>query len=573
MLWLIFAAMLLASLALLLWPLLSARGTAPARAEHDLAVYRQQLGEIAIELERGTLSDADAAAAKLEIERRMLRVGEELSQQRQGRSRWRNASAVAVAVAVPAASLAFYLWTGHPEMPAQLFGERRNAGPATAGNAQAGQIADMVERLRQRLATSPGDPQGWKLLGRSYVVMGRFDEAVAAYRKASDLAPDDPDMLMAYGEAQVFAAQDDVTPAAEAIFKRTLALDPKHPGARFYLALQRAQAGDMKGALDGWLALYADSAADAPWLPALQAQMKRAAAALKIDLASVLPKPLPPTAAAAPAGAAVPPAGAAAPGPSAEDVAAASKMAPADQAQMIQGMVQRLADRLQQNPDDFDGWMRLGRAYQVLNQPDKAREAYGRAAALRPADATAKQALAALAAPGANPAPPMAPAPAPAVPAAAPQVPAGDQGAMIRSMVQRLADRLQQHPDDFEGWTKLGRAYSVLGDKRQALSAYSKAAALRPRDADALLNQADAITQLDGGGTSLPPQAEALYREVLALQPDNPDALWYVGLAERQAGRPQVAVLHWERLLSKLDPSSGEYKQVRQSIDALQQAR
>jgi cytochrome c-type biogenesis protein CcmH len=61
---------------------------------------------------------------------------------------------------------------------------------------------------------------------------------------------------------------------------------------------------------------------------------------------------------------------------------------------MIEGMVGKLAARLEQQPDDVEGWARLGRSYMVLKEPAKAREAYARALQLKPGDASLEQALA-----------------------------------------------------------------------------------------------------------------------------------------------------------------------------------
>ena len=57
-------------------------------------------------------------------------------------------------------------------------------------------------------------------------------------------------------------------------------------------------------------------------------------------------------------------------------------MSPEDRAQMIRGMVQRLADRLEENPNDREGWLRLGRAYEVLGEAENARQAFDKAKAL-----------------------------------------------------------------------------------------------------------------------------------------------------------------------------------------------
>jgi cytochrome c-type biogenesis protein CcmH len=665
MLWLIFAGMIAVALGFLLLPLWHARAEAPQRAAYDLEVYRDQLVEVAREQARGLLGETEAANARTEIERRMLRAGEELKHDRVAAPRARLASAVVVAIAVPAAALLLYLRLGQPGVPDQPFAERQP--PATvADGGRGGQIADMVHRLAERLKANPNDPDGWMLLGRSYLVVKRYDDAVAAYRKAAELSPKDADAHMAYGEAQVFAADGTVTPGAEAAFRQTLAIDAKHPGGRYYLALERQQAGDNQAALDGWLALAADSPPDAPWRPALKAQLEHVAALMHVKL----PEPLPSSTAMAAEAPAAPPASAAPPGPNAADMQAAAQMPADDRNQMIRAMVQRLADRLQSQPDDFDGWMRLARAYQVLGESDKAKDALAHAQKLKPGDPAVDQALAA---PAAAPAAPAVSAPPPGPSAAemqaAAQMPADDRNQMIRAMVQRLADRLQSQPDDFDGWMrlarayqvlgeadkasdalararklkpgdpalkqaeqappsahdapaassggpgptveqmqaaqdmtpdqrvamiggmvqqladrlqhepgdfdgwlKLGRAYQVLGRHEDASAAFGKAAALRPNDPAALLARATALVEENGDDKPMPPAAETLFRQVLAMDPDSVDALWYVGMAELQAGRPEVAAAHWRRLLAKLDPKSPDYAEVAKALTGVDKA-
>jgi len=62
-------------------------------------------------------------------------------------------------------------------------------------------------------------------------------------------------------------------------------------------------------------------------------------------------------------------------GPTQEDMAAASAMSPADRQAMVAGMVESLDARLKENPDNFEGWMRLVRSYAMLKNEDKARAA------------------------------------------------------------------------------------------------------------------------------------------------------------------------------------------------------
>ncbi|MFB3134375.1 MAG: hypothetical protein ACE1Y3_01430 [Rhodospirillales bacterium] len=143
----------------------------------------------------------------------------------------------------------------------------------------------------------------------------------------------------------------------------------------------------MRGALQEWVDLRVLSPPDAPWGPVLQQQIKTAARALGIDPATEEPSP----GAVALAGARAPfrgPAPGAPPaatpaGPSRADREAAARMSDEERAAMIRSMVQRLADRLAENPGDREGWLRLARAYEVLGETEKAGEARARAEALK----------------------------------------------------------------------------------------------------------------------------------------------------------------------------------------------
>jgi cytochrome c-type biogenesis protein CcmH len=151
--------------------------------------------------------------------------------------------------------------------------------------------------------------------------------------------------------------------AAEA-FEEALKLNPSDPRARYFLAAQKDLRGDHKGAVDAWLALLRDTPAGAPWEADLRRNIEQVASRNKIDLAGRMPQP------GATAGAT-----AAIPGPSPEQLAAASSIPPGQQDQMVQAMVQRLADRLKADPKDADGWIRMMRSQMVLGDKGKAGEA------------------------------------------------------------------------------------------------------------------------------------------------------------------------------------------------------
>ena len=115
----------------------------------------------------------------------------------------------------------------------------------------------------------------------------------------------------------------------------------------------------------------------------------------------------------------------------------------------------------------------------------------------------------------------------------------------------------------------LGRSYGVLGDREGARAAFARAAALRPGDAQVLSAYARSLLDDPAGTGPLPARARDLYGRILELDGDNPEALYFSGLAETQAGNTAVGIAHWERLLTLLEPSSDAYRIVQEGLAAL----
>ncbi|MBL8658348.1 MAG: c-type cytochrome biogenesis protein CcmI [Rhodospirillales bacterium] len=377
LLWLAVAALSVLAVLLVAAPLLSRRRRSPpSRRQLDLGIYREQLAEVDRDVERGLLGENEAEAARTEVKRRILAAGagaEGTGESETGATRpaRRRLAVGLVCLLAPLAAIGIYLSVGAPgEVDRPLAGRLAEAGGGNALDTMSAE--DAVRALAHALESRPNDIEGWALLGRSYVGLQKFPEAVDALGRAHALAPDRADIASALGEAQVAAADGRVTDEARTVFAGALAADPREPRARYYLGLAKAQGGDVRGGLQDWVDLVALSPADAPWLTAVRQQIARAAGALGIDIASLGPSPE----AEALGGAAV--------GPrlGAGEVEAAQQMTPEDRNRMIRSMVERLANRLQANPDDREGWLRLARAYDVLGETDKAADARSRADAL-----------------------------------------------------------------------------------------------------------------------------------------------------------------------------------------------
>ncbi|TXL76004.1 c-type cytochrome biogenesis protein CcmI [Vineibacter terrae] len=359
-------------IAALLLPLLRRRFDATRRLDHDLAIYKDQLAEVERDRLAGRLSGDEAKAASTEIERRILAAAGADDAATMPVPPRRRFLPTAIAILVPVAALGIYFQTGRPELPAQPFAERPK--PPAPSVADAGPM-EMVRRLRERVEKDPKDVEARLALGRAQLAVGRVADAVESFRAAQQAAPDRADVLSALGEALTFESDGVVTQPARALFAAALERDPRSAGARFYLGLADAQGGDPASALRRWLDLEADSPDGAPWLETLAREIERVSRQAGIDPKSIRPdrKERKPRDAGMPQ-------------PSADDVKRLEQLPPEQREQQIRAMVDRLAERLKEAPDDVEGWRRLARARAVLGEHGKAAEAYAAADKLKPDD-------------------------------------------------------------------------------------------------------------------------------------------------------------------------------------------
>jgi cytochrome c-type biogenesis protein CcmH len=338
MLELLLALLTTATVGVLLVPLLRTRHQTTDRLDHELALYRDQLAEVERERAAGALGESEAAAARTEIERRILAAADKSeTPATDANPAWHKYLVPALSLAVPLLALGIYLQAGRPGLPSAPFepGAVRH-GPVSPQQ----QIAQVIAQARARLAEKP----------------------------------DDPEALSALAEALTMEANGTVTKPALDAFTKALAARPDDVRAHYYLGLHEAQSGDSRAALARWLELEARSQVDypggAPWLPMLRAEIQRVAKAAGVD-----PQTIRPDRKAPPAGM---------PQPSREQMEAMQNLTPEQRQQAIRGMVDGLEQRLQAAPDDRDGWLRLANARSVLGDHARAADAFARADALKP---------------------------------------------------------------------------------------------------------------------------------------------------------------------------------------------
>jgi len=224
-------------------------------------------------------------------------------------------------------------------------------------------LGELTERLAQKLEKNPNDIPGWTLLGRSYANLGQQEKSVQAFEKALTLAPNDANLRVTYGETLISSAAGKVTSEAHKVLMAAHKIDPENPGVRFNLALADHQAGDAQKAHDVLTDIIKKAPSGAPWAEKVQDRLNKLKVELKMPVsASVTTRSTQP---GQPSGM-QPPEG--------------------DQEAFIQSMVDRLAAKMEKNPGNLEGWLKLGRSYRVLGEYDKAVRAYEKALALAPND-------------------------------------------------------------------------------------------------------------------------------------------------------------------------------------------
>ena len=358
-LWIAFAFLTAAVLAAVLAPL--ARPTrqddiAGSSETGSVAVYRDQLREIASDRARGALSAAEAEAAKLEVSRRLLASAarseriEPLASSSRTLLESRHATiALATAVIVPLVTLGLYLAHGSPVMPSSPFAARTDAAVEQAA------LASIISQVEARLREDPEQGKGWEALAPVYLKLGRFRDAANAYANAARLNGETVPLLAGRAESAMLASDGVVTEEARVAYEKILKLEPGRVEPRFWLAMAKEQDGRLADALAAYKALLAEAAADAPYRSPLTMRIQDVTA----RIAAI--------------------AGAAPAGPTPADMAAAAKLDPEQRSQMIAQMVDGLAQRLKSNGRDLPGWLRLLNAYAVLDRKDDARAALAEA--------------------------------------------------------------------------------------------------------------------------------------------------------------------------------------------------
>lgn len=411
------------------------KGAGVSSDKLNASIYRDQLLALERDLARGVINQHDFEVTRDELQLRMLDDTENTDVVLTTNTGFLTSkrTAIAVGLSIPVFAIGIYIVLGAPAAMAP------EAQQAKAAQVDDQQVRQLVTSLEAKIKANPDNPQGWAMLARSYKVMGRNQEAQQAFEKAGAFVNGNPDLLVDYAELLGIQAGNKLDGKPEKMIEEALKLNPEHPMGLMLAGVAQYQRSDFPGALARWEKLL-----------------------------SMLP-------------------------PGSED-----------------------AQQIQANIDDVRGKAGLPASNQSNAQPP---------------------------------------------------VPAGAAAAMtpekINEMVDRLAAKLKDNPNDLTGWARLALAYKVQGRLDEAAAAYVKTGKLMDSDPDLMTQYADLLATK---AKSMQGKPSELVNKALTLAPKNPMALMMAGQAAYQAGKFDVAVKHWQTALSVLPPGSPDIEPLRAEI-------
>jgi cytochrome c-type biogenesis protein CcmH len=274
--WLVAVALVAATVAALVWPLLRARTPLGEKSEDSATtdVYRDQRRQLDAELAAGAITAEERDIALRELSGRLAH---ELQSRKQAAApappaRSAYVAALVVAAALPVTALALYAAFGNPDAM------RVAAGTDARAPTSHEEIESMVGRLAARMKEQPDDPAGWRLLARAYTAMGRYDDAVAAFTQAAMRGTEDAALLADWADALAMKNQS-LQGEPSRLVARALALDPNHAKALALAASAAMDRHDYDAAIAQWKKLKVQFPQDGAEAKEVDAMIAEAGAA------------------------------------------------------------------------------------------------------------------------------------------------------------------------------------------------------------------------------------------------------------------------------------------------------
>jgi len=242
--------MVIVGLAWMLLPLLRRRSVADIdRAATNLGLLKDQIADLETERKRGSVSDELYAETKAELERRVLEEVQAAPAASSAPAGWHGrVTAAAIVVAVPIVAALMYARLGDPT----AFDPLAQKGTDAAHQLSPVEVEQMVTKLAERLKNEPDNAGGWSTLARTYYFQRKFPEAAQAFKRLSELVPDDAAVLADYADALAMVSGRKIAGESLALVKKALSLDPTQWKALAMAGTEAFDRKDYKTAVDYW---------------------------------------------------------------------------------------------------------------------------------------------------------------------------------------------------------------------------------------------------------------------------------------------------------------------------------
>lgn len=256
--WLILALMMVVALACVIVPFWRGVDSRAGARTMAVAIYDSGMAELEHDCAAGLMPASYQAQARRELARKLVEeAGDGAAQGNATRlsgNVMRAAVAAMLVASLPTAAIVLYMCVGDPVAVAI---ESTAGAQDDAHQDSQGALEYVVSRLAMKLRERPADPAGWAMLARSYAVLARTDDAVAAYRRAITLSPSDPDLLADYADELATLRGGDLNGEAMQSIEASLALDPENVRALALAASAALDRRDYRQALQYWARLKA----------------------------------------------------------------------------------------------------------------------------------------------------------------------------------------------------------------------------------------------------------------------------------------------------------------------------
>ncbi|HFD32467.1 MAG TPA: c-type cytochrome biogenesis protein CcmI [Gammaproteobacteria bacterium] len=258
MFWIIAIAMVAVALVFLLRPLLRELNKNDVdRTAQNVAITKERLNELKVELEQETITQTEYEQTKEELEQALLNDVEdsiEESNQLNNQSLTHIARYIVI-ISVPVIALSLYFILGQPDLIEG--GKKQVAVPAghnsaSNGNAGLGSIDEMLAKLEAKLKQNPNNAEGWFLLARSYMSMNKYKEAVVALEKTNQLIPNNPVVMLRYADALTMLNGGQISGKPFELIKKAVAIKPDDPTGLWLIGMGYAEQGEYQRAISYW---------------------------------------------------------------------------------------------------------------------------------------------------------------------------------------------------------------------------------------------------------------------------------------------------------------------------------